>query len=84
MKNIDWINELKIRGGYGVTGNSDNIYPYSNLFLIGTKSPIQSYYNPANSAFEYPPIYTVTQNANPNLKWEQRAGTIISALISPY
>jgi iron complex outermembrane receptor protein len=75
MKNISWINELKIRGGYGVTGNSDNIYPYSNLFLIGSSGT--AYFNPANSAFEYPPVYSITQNANANLKWEQRAGTNI-------
>jgi TonB-dependent starch-binding outer membrane protein SusC len=75
MKGISWIDELKIRGGYGVTGNSDNIFPYSNLLIIGSSG--SAYYNPSNSAFPYPPVYTITQNANPNLKWEQRAGTNI-------
>ncbi|HLI93307.1 MAG TPA: SusC/RagA family TonB-linked outer membrane protein, partial [Puia sp.] len=76
MKNIGWINELKIRGGYGVTGNSDNIYPYSNLFLIGSTGT--AYFDAANKAvFPYPPVYSITQNANPDLKWEQRAGTNI-------
>ncbi len=77
MKGISWLNELKIRAGYGVTGNSDNIYPYSNLFLIGLPSTPVAYYNPSNTAFPYPPVYTITQNANPNLKWEQRQGTNI-------
>jgi TonB-dependent starch-binding outer membrane protein SusC len=75
MKGISWIDELKIRGGYGVTGNSDNIFPYSNLLIIGSSG--SAYYNPSNSAFPYPPVYTITQNANPDLKWEQRAGTNI-------
>jgi TonB-linked SusC/RagA family outer membrane protein len=75
MKSISWIDELKIRAGYGVTGNSDNIFPYSNLLLIGSSG--SAYYNPSNSVFPYPPVYTITQNNNPNLKWEQRAGTNI-------
>ncbi|HTR32005.1 MAG TPA: SusC/RagA family TonB-linked outer membrane protein [Puia sp.] len=75
MRNLSWLNELKIRAGYGVTGNSDNIYPYSNLLLIGSKGT--AYYNPSNSVFPYPPVYSITQNANPNLRWEQRAGTNI-------
>ena len=75
MKSLSWIDELKIRAGYGVTGNSDNIFPYSNLLLIGSSG--SAYYNPSNSIFPYPPVYTITQNANPNLKWEQRAGTNI-------
>ena len=75
MKSISWIDELKIRGGYGVTGNSDNIFPYSNLLLIGSSG--SAYYNPSNSIFPYPPVYTITQNNNPNLKWEQRAGVNI-------
>jgi iron complex outermembrane receptor protein len=73
MKDISWINELKIRGGYGVTGNSDNIFPYSNLLIIGSAG--YAYYDPSNTAFPYPPVYKITQNANPNLKWEQRQGT---------
>jgi TonB-dependent starch-binding outer membrane protein SusC len=77
MKGLTWLNELKIRGGYGVTGNSDNIYPYSNLLLIGS-SVGTSYYDAANLAvFPYPPVYSITQNANPNLKWEQRQGVNI-------
>lgn len=75
MKGISWIDELKIRGGYGVTGNSDNIFPYSNLFLIGTTG--SSFYNPSNSEYLYAPIYGITQNANADLKWEQRQGTNI-------
>jgi TonB-dependent starch-binding outer membrane protein SusC len=72
MKGISWLSELKIRGGYGVTGNSDVITPYNTLFLIGSSGT--AYFNPSNTVFPYPPVYSIQQNANPNLKWEQRQG----------
>ncbi|HWB24117.1 MAG TPA: SusC/RagA family TonB-linked outer membrane protein [Chitinophagaceae bacterium] len=71
MKNIKWIDNLKIRAGYGVTGNSDAINPYSTLFLLSSGA---RYYNPSSSNFQYPFAYSPSQNANPDLKWEERHG----------
>lgn len=71
MKNVSWVNNLKIRAGYGVTGNSDAINPYSTLFLLSSGA---RYYNPASSNFQYPFAYSPSQNANPDLKWEERQG----------
>ncbi len=69
MKNISWLNELKINAGWGKTGNQDAIGAYSKLELYG---PVGSYYNGASELWltEYGP----TQNANPNLQWEVRTG----------
>ncbi|MGN6616372.1 MAG: SusC/RagA family TonB-linked outer membrane protein [Ilyomonas sp.] len=69
MKGVGWVSELKLRAGYGVTGNSDAISPYSTLLLYG---PGGRYYNAASQT--YPQTYSPTQNANPDLKWEERRG----------
>jgi len=72
MKDISWINELKLSAGLGNTGNADAINPYLNLLLLGTSGG--RYYNPATPQFDYRPSYGPIQNANPDLKWETRQG----------
>jgi len=69
LKNVTWLNELKINAGWGKTGNQDAIGAYSKLELYG---PVGSYYNGASELWltQYGP----TQNANPNLQWEVRTG----------
>ena len=69
MKNISWITDLKLRAGYGVTGNSDAISPYGTLLLYGAAG---RYYDALNHL--YPQSYSPLQNANPDLKWEERHG----------
>jgi len=66
MNGMDFLNDLKLRLGYGVTGNQGGIGPYNSLALYRT-GPL--YFNNGNwqSTYEY------SQNANPNLKWEQTA-----------
>lgn len=71
IKNISWINELKLSAGFGLTGNSDAIDPYKNLLLLGSTN---TYYNPATPNFAYRRAYSPVQNANPDLKWETRQG----------
>jgi TonB-linked SusC/RagA family outer membrane protein len=71
LKNVSWIDDLKIRAGYGVVGNGDGINPYTTQVIYGTQS---RYFNPTNSAFQYPYAYLPTQNANPDLQWETRKG----------
>jgi len=36
MKNIDWISDLKLRSGYGVTGNQQSIGDYASMALYAT------------------------------------------------
>ncbi|MGZ3926916.1 MAG: SusC/RagA family TonB-linked outer membrane protein [Mucilaginibacter sp.] len=69
LANVDWITDIKLRAGYGVTGNSDNIGPYSTLETVGA---VGNYYNAATGSF--PSAYSTNQNANPLLKWEERHG----------
>ncbi|MEZ2338578.1 SusC/RagA family TonB-linked outer membrane protein [Mucilaginibacter sp. RCC_168] len=72
VKNVEWIDDLKIRAGFGVTGNADAITPYSAIGLYGTGN---TYYNPSDNSFPYKPSYQPSQNPNPDLKWERRQGT---------
>lgn len=69
LSNVKWIDDIKIRLGYGVTGNSDAISPYGTLETI---APAAKYYNGATD--QYLTSYQVNQNANPALKWEERHG----------
>ncbi|HEY5368315.1 MAG TPA: SusC/RagA family TonB-linked outer membrane protein [Hanamia sp.] len=69
LRNVGWLNELKINAGFGKTGNQDAINPYSKLQLYG---PGSAYYNAASGLWLT--SYGPTQNANPNLQWEQRLG----------
>jgi iron complex outermembrane receptor protein len=56
--------EFKLRGSYGVTGNSSGFSAYTAQFLSGNNGTF--YYNGANIA-AYGPI----QAANSNLRWEK-------------
>jgi TonB-linked SusC/RagA family outer membrane protein len=58
-------NYLKLRVGWGQTGNSEGISPYQSLQLYGASG---TYYD--GSIDNFLPGYAITQNANPNLKWE--------------
>lgn len=72
FKNVRGINDLKLRGGYGILGN-DNINPlgFLNLFVINNDA---SY--PINgSNTNYTPGQRQLTVANPDIKWEQTATT---------
>ncbi|MDB9150886.1 SusC/RagA family TonB-linked outer membrane protein [Parabacteroides distasonis] len=66
MQDVDWLSDLKLRVGYGVTGNQDGLKPYKSLELY---QPYGTYYeNGATST-----SFRITQNPNPDLKWESTA-----------
>jgi len=71
LKDVSWLDELKINAGYGIVGNQDAITPYSTLLTLGSGG---RYYDPSNSSYQYPQSYAPNQNANPDLKWEERIG----------
>lgn len=65
LVDIGGVDDLKLRVGYGVTGA---LPPSPYLSIVR--------YTQANSFFfngNYVPAYGPSQNANPNLKWEQKA-----------
>lgn len=64
MKDIDWISELKLRAGFGVTGNQD-FSNYKSLMLMS--SGARFYYNG-----EWINSYAPASNANPELRWERK------------
>jgi len=72
LKDVSWIDQLKLRVGVGVTGNSA-VAPY------GTLGVISKYFMPFNGVENQEifvtnePYYTsgANQMPNPNLKWEK-------------
>jgi len=64
FKDISWINDLKLRLGYGVTGNQD-FSPYRSLILLERVGSL--FYNQ-----EWINSYGPGQNPNPDLKWEKK------------
>lgn len=69
LNGISWLSDLKLKAGYGVTGNQDAIDAYRSQQLLGS---VGRYYDAANS--RYPLAFAPTQNANPDLKWEEVHG----------
>lgn len=66
MKDVKWVNDLKLRAGYGVTGNQDGLRPYRSLELY---SAAGTYYSDGSQLT----AFRISQNANPDLKWESTA-----------
>ncbi|GAA4335141.1 TonB-dependent receptor [Mucilaginibacter gynuensis] len=72
MKNLTFVNNLKLRVGYGITGNSgfDN---YASLVTLGTGG---IYLYPDG---EYRETYGPNSNPNPNLRYEKKQELNIGA-----
>ena len=68
MKNQDLFSDLKLRGSYGVTGNSSGFGAYTAQLIYGITG---TYYSNGAQVGAYGPL----QGANPNLKWERTATT---------
>ena len=64
MKNVSWIDELKLRAGFGATGNQD----FSNYRSIERVEPAGRFYYNGTWANSYAP----SSNANPDLRWEKK------------
>lgn len=65
MKSATFLDELKVRIGYGVTGN-DGIPNYQSIVTLGTGGQY-----PQNGV--YYQTYGPEKNPNPDLRWEQKA-----------
>jgi len=62
----NWLSNLKLRVGYGVTGNQEGIGEYKSLSILGVGG--DSYYDSATDSWSL--AYSPKQNPNPDLKWE--------------
>lgn len=65
MENIGWLDNLKLRLGYGVTGVIPN-----ESYLSLTTYDYDAYGKHLNTDGKWTPSLMVAQNPNPNLKWE--------------
>ncbi len=65
MKNQNFFDDLKLRLGYGVTGNTLDVN-YVNYILYSAQ---KTYYYDGSG---WNPTYSPKSNANPNLQWETK------------
>jgi TonB-dependent starch-binding outer membrane protein SusC len=70
MRNISWIDELKIRGGWGKLGSISNINPTNAYSLYGQQIN-QSYYDINGTSNNPVAGLYVSQYGNPNTSWEK-------------
>ncbi len=63
MKDIEWINDLKIRGDYGVTGNQD----FGSYNSLSTMTGFGYYFYNG----KYYQVWGPAKNVNPDLRWEK-------------
>ncbi len=68
LSNVNWINDLKLRLGYGVVGNA-NIPSYNFANQFGS-SPTNNTYSISGGANSYSPGTSLTNQGNPNTTWE--------------
>jgi len=63
MKDIPWINDLKIRADFGVTGNQD----FGSYISLNTMTGFGYYFYNG----KYFQVWGPSKNVNPDLKWEK-------------
>lgn len=63
MEDVDWLSNLKLRAGYGLTGNQDAIAAYNSLMLYQPTGVTSLGGSPMAT-------YGIQRNANPDLRWE--------------
>ncbi|OUJ74833.1 SusC/RagA family TonB-linked outer membrane protein [Hymenobacter crusticola] len=73
MQDLSAFTDLKLRAGYGVSGNSQGFDAFSALLIYGTPPGSSKYLNNGTIAN----VVNAVRNENPNLKWESTATTNI-------
>lgn len=63
MRDIDWINDLKIRGDYGETGNQD----FGSYLSLNAMTGFGYYFYNG----KYFQVWGPSKNVNPDLRWEK-------------
>ena len=69
VKNLNAFNDLKLRVGYGVSGNSQGFDAYTAIRTYGTSGWFS--YTDANGQTSQKHTLGALSNANPDLKWER-------------
>jgi TonB-linked SusC/RagA family outer membrane protein len=70
MEDVDFVNNLKLRAGYGITGNQ-GIPNYQSIVTLGTGGKYPIFLENAEGATYYQ-TYGPVRNPNPDLKWETK------------
>jgi TonB-linked SusC/RagA family outer membrane protein len=68
MENVSFVSSLKLRAGYGVSGNSIGFDAYTSRLVYGAQNGSYFFSNG-----KWLTAIGPTQNDNPNLKWERTA-----------
>jgi len=76
LKDVSWISDLKLRGGWGIMGNQFNLLQ-ENAYSTFTQNRNSSYYDIAGTNNLIAQGFQVGQIANPSAKWERDANTNI-------
>ena len=71
MQGLSWIDDLKLRASYGVTGNQDGLPDFPSLALYGT-----------GQNYDGLPGIAQTQIVNPDLSWESTLQTNVGIDLS--
>ncbi|CCH54939.1 TonB-dependent receptor plug [Fibrisoma limi BUZ 3] len=74
MKNVPWVTDLKIRGGYGIMGNSNNVDP-NNQYTLYASNLGNSAYDISGTNSSTAEGYYRSRIGNPNAKWETSVTT---------
>ena len=65
----EWLDNLTLRAGFGVTGNQNGIGEYKSLAILSPSGA--AYFDGTTGTWKN--AYTQIQNPNPDLKWESTA-----------
>jgi TonB-dependent starch-binding outer membrane protein SusC len=76
MAGVPFVTELKLRGGWGEMGNSNNVNPFNQFSLFASSVQLSAYdINGANNAVAEG--FRRSRIGNPNARWETSATTNI-------
>lgn len=74
MKGIEWLNDLKVRGSYGVIGNQNGLSA-ANQYSTYNRRPQDGY--PLGNSNAVTPGFTPARLGNPDARWERNITTNI-------
>lgn len=77
MQSLTWLDDLKLRFGFGVTGNM----PTGNYLSLPMMGVVGKFYD--NTSGRWLNAYGPTQNQNNNLKWEKKVNGTLAWMFLP-
>jgi TonB-linked SusC/RagA family outer membrane protein len=70
MKNVTWVNDLKLRASYGTLGSKQNVNRY-NQYTLFTSNPGVSFYSISGSTSNTAQGFSPAQIGSPSTGWEE-------------